>query len=334
MSVLAPLFRRLSPPGRQARLSILIFHRVLPRSDSLCPDLPDAARFHSMLRWITAWFNVLPLDAAVHRLGAGTLPERAAAITFDDGYEDNFSVALPLLREHDVPATFFIATGFLDGGRMFNDTVIEAIRGCRRPELDLENLGLGRFPLLTVQDRRAAIDACIGKLKYRPSQDRIALSERIVDCAETKVPADLMMSSQQVRELHRHGMQIGAHTVSHPMLALVAADEARREMAESRDRLRAIVDDDVILFAYPNGKPGDDFRPDHVRLAREIGFEAAVSTQPGVASALSDVMCLPRFTPWERDRVRFGLRLAANLARAPAGDAGQARLDRGDMTVS
>ncbi len=118
-------------------LSILVFHRVLPEPDPLFPDCRMRRGFARSVGWLHRWFNVLPLDEAIGRLAGGTLPERAAAITFDDGYADNFTVALPLLRERGSTATFFVATGFLDGGRMLNDTIIEAIRRCSRENLDL-----------------------------------------------------------------------------------------------------------------------------------------------------------------------------------------------------
>ena len=127
----------LSPAGHRGRLTVLIFHRVRPEPDPLFPRELDAAAFRERLSWLRAWFNVLPLDDAVDALARGSLPVRAAAITFDDGYADNHDVALPILREMGVPATFFIATGFLDGGRMWNDTVIEAIRRTPKPMLDL-----------------------------------------------------------------------------------------------------------------------------------------------------------------------------------------------------
>ena len=123
--------RWLSPGGTRARLSILIYHRVLPEPDGLFPDVPDLKRFEQELHWISRWFHVLPLDEAAARLEAGSLPPRAAAITFDDGYADNATVALPALQRAGLSATFFIATSFLDGGRMWNDTVIESVRACR-----------------------------------------------------------------------------------------------------------------------------------------------------------------------------------------------------------
>ena len=130
----------MSPAGRRARLSVLIFHRVLPQIDPLFPEEVDAQRFEQICGWLRSWFNVLPLDEAVLRLTDGALPERALAITFDDGYADNHNVALPILQRHGLVATFFIATGFLDGGRMWNDSVIESVRRTAQQEFDLRDL--------------------------------------------------------------------------------------------------------------------------------------------------------------------------------------------------
>lgn len=315
-----PMFSLLSPGGRRGRLSILIFHRVLPAPDPIFPGEASAAWFDSMLGWLKAWFNVLPLDEAVRRLAEGRLPSRAAAITFDDGYADNHDVALPLLRRHGLPATFFIATGFLDGGRMWNDSVIEAVRRCPMPELDLNGLdeagsvgSLGRHAVRTPEEKRQAIEAVIGAIKYLPLSNRATLVERIGERSGARLPDDLMMTSDQVRALRRYGMQIGGHTVSHPILATLDEGPARHEIAEGKRQLEEILAEPVTLFAYPNGKPAADYAPASVALVRELGFQAAVSTAWGAAGPTSDPFQLPRFTPWDRSRGRFALRLARNL---------------------
>ena len=128
MMLIQPFLHYLSPAGQYARLSILIFHRVLSMPDPLFPDEMHAQRFNEVCGWLKSWFNVLPLDKAVGHLKAGTLPCRAACITFDDGYSDNYHIAMPILQQHGLPCTFFIATGFMDGGCMWNDTIIEAVR--------------------------------------------------------------------------------------------------------------------------------------------------------------------------------------------------------------
>ena len=317
----APGFRlllgALSPGGRHGRLTTLIFHRVRREPDPLFPNEMHASAFRDRVRWINEWFNVLPLDEAVGALARGTLPERALAITFDDGYADNFEVALPILREHGVPATFFIATAFLDGGRMWNDTVIEAIRRTPGPSLDLSALGLGVRAVGSSQQRRDTISALLYELKYMASDIRRERSKAIASIAGQALPDDLMLMRDQVRKLAASGMGIGAHTATHPILARVDEQTARKDITDGRDALEAIIRQPVKLFAYPNGKPVEDYHATHVKMVRNIGFIAAVSTSVGAARVGDSMFELPRFTPWDTGRVRWGARLAWNLL-APA----------------
>lgn len=316
-----PLFTLLSPAGARARLNVMIFHRVLPQPDPLFPDEVDAARFDQMLGWVKSWFNVLPLDEAVRRLQEGSLPARAAALSFDDGYADNHDIALPLLQKHGLSCSFFVATGFLDGGRMWNDTLIESVRLSSRFMLDLRGLtdahgeDLGQHALGDTASRRAALGKLIERVKYLPPEPRQACVDAIASRAEISPPDDLMMSSGQVRALHRAGMQIGAHTVSHPILAKLDERQAADEIGRSRDALQTLLGEKVGLFAYPNGKPGTDYLPDvHPALVRELGFDAAVSTRWAAARTGDDAFQIPRFTPWDRGRTRFGLRLLRNFS--------------------
>lgn len=301
-----------SPRGSARRLSILIFHRVLPHIDPMFPEEPDARRFDQVLGWLKSWFNVLPLDQAVSQLQSGTLPARAAAITFDDGYADNRTVALPILQKHSLPATFFIASGFLDGGRMWNDTIIESIRTAASDVLDLRRLGLDIYRNETVQDKRLAIDALINQFKYLSHDERTTLTDGIAAELGVDPPHDLMMTSAQVREMHAAGMQIGAHTVSHPILARSAPSVAEQEIRDNKEILEELLGRPVSLFAYPNGKPGRDYLPEHCQLIRDLGFSAAVSTAWGVAGKSTDLFQLPRFTPWDLTRTKFGIRLIRN----------------------
>ena len=310
------MFNLLSPAGADARLSVLIFHRVLPKPDPLFPGEPDASRFEAQMHWLKTWFNVLPLPEAVERLRAGNLPARAASITFDDGYADNYTVALPILRRAGLPATFFIAAGYLDGGCMWNDTVINVIRKAPGPDLDLAQLKLGRYRVASLEDRRRSVGELLGKLKYLEPGERSGLVAELAGVAKIPPPRDLMLTTDQLRSLAAAGMTIGAHTISHPILSRVAEPEAHAEMAESKDRLEAITGRKVTLFAYPNGKPGTDYTMTHVRLAREAGFAAACSTGWGAAATGCDCFQIPRFTPWDRSRWRYALRLASNLRHA------------------
>jgi peptidoglycan/xylan/chitin deacetylase (PgdA/CDA1 family) len=284
------------------RLSILIFHRVLPAADPIVPGEVDAARFDRLMAIVARSFQVLPLGEAAARLREGRLPPRALCITFDDGYADNHDIALPILQRHGLPACFFIATGFLDGGRMFNDTVIEAVRRSPLDVADLSPIGLDRLPVQTVAERSAAIARILPVVKYMKPEDRPAALERLLGALRPMdLPGDLMMSSQQVRALHRAGMEIGAHTVRHPILATLDDAAAEREIVEGRDRLQVLIDAPVMLLAYPNGRPDRDYDARHSAMARRLGFAAAVTTAPGSSARDADPFQLPRFTPWDRN---------------------------------
>jgi peptidoglycan/xylan/chitin deacetylase (PgdA/CDA1 family) len=308
--------------GRWSRcLSILIYHRVIAQPDPLLPDEICAREFDWHLALLGRWFRVLALPEAVVRLRDGTLPARAACITFDDGYADNVSAALPLLLRHRLPATFFIATGYLAGGRMWNDTVIETVRRSRGRMLDGRPAGLGALDIAAPEQRRAAVERLLAALKYLPMEERQRRADELASAAGCELPSGLMMSAEGARELHRSGMQIGAHTVNHPILANVDRSRARREIEESRARLEAITGAPIRLFAYPNGKPGVDYRREHVEMVRDLGFDAAVTTARGVARSARELHQLPRFTPWDRTRLKFLLRLLHNTVSARAATA-------------
>jgi peptidoglycan/xylan/chitin deacetylase (PgdA/CDA1 family) len=314
-----PILSLLSPEADRARLSILIFHRVLPQPDPLFPGEVDARQFDQMLGWIGKWCNVLPLDQAVSRLREGRLPPRAAAITFDDGYADNHDIALPILERHGMSATFFIATSFLNGGRMWNDTVIEAVRTTRAERIDLREFGIAPpadesdWPLVSLSRRRTFISAVLGKLKYTDPALRAGLAEAVAARLGGSLPDDLMMSSAQVQQMRHRGMQIGAHTHTHPILARLDRDAVRDEILTSKRRLETLLDEPVSLFAYPNGRPTQDYAGETVEVLRELDFGVAVTTAKGAANRATDPLQLPRFTPWDRTKARFGLRFAANL---------------------
>jgi len=314
--VLRSLYTLASPAGPRGGLSVLIFHRVLAQADPLFPQETDARRFDAVCGWLRDWCNVLPLDTAVRRLQEGRLPARALAITFDDGYADNHDVALPILARHGLAATFFVATGFLDGGRMWNDTLIESLRRTPLAKLDVEGLGAGvpTFEVDTAAQKRAAIDTLIAHAKYMQVHARERFVDEVARRCRVEPPGELMLSSQQVRQLRAAGMQIGAHTVSHPILARLPAEGARQEILASKKVLESLLQEPIGLFAYPNGKPERDYGVEAVDIVRECGFDAAFSTAPGVARTGADPYQLPRFTPWDHTRTRFGLRLIRNAA--------------------
>lgn len=299
-------------PCRPA-LTILIFHRVLSTVDPLRPGEPDTERFDRLMRFLARNFCVLPLADAVERLSTGRLPRRACCITFDDGYADNLTNALPVLQRHRLPATVFVATGYLDGGRMFNDAVIDAIALTRKTSLDLSEVELGSHRLDDVAAKQAAISAILGKIKFRAPEIRDAQIGRILDLAECDpLPNDIMLTSEQLLELSNRGVEIGGHTVAHTILTTLDDARALEEMLNGKQQIESITGRPVSSFAYPNGKPGRDYAQRHVELARRAGFARAVTTASGVGRYGGDVFQLPRFTPWADAPLKAAMQLVRN----------------------
>jgi peptidoglycan/xylan/chitin deacetylase (PgdA/CDA1 family) len=306
-----------SPGGSQGKLSILIFHRVLPAPDPLFPGEVDRARFDRICSWLRGWFNVLPLELAYQRLLDGSLPERALAITFDDGYRDNAEIAMPVLQAHGLTATFFVATGYLDDGCMWNDKIIEAIRHTRREHLDTADLVGGcneRLSLASIDSRRAAISTMLRRAKYLEQRERLKVADAALKELSVEQPRDLMLQKSQLCDLSRGGMSVGAHTVSHPILALCEESHALSELRGSKAAIEALLQVPVRLLAYPNGVPGDDISEREPRLAREAGYLLAVTTRWGYSTASSNPFMLPRFSPWDQDRLGYGIRMIRNLS--------------------
>tara|TARA_R110002073_G_scaffold3741_1_gene24630 strand:- start:918 stop:1910 length:993 start_codon:yes stop_codon:yes gene_type:complete len=313
--ILNTLAQLLSPAGKSARLSIVIYHRVLVEPDLLLGDKGDAETFDLHLNYLTSHFNILPLHEAVQRLQNGTLPSRAVCITFDDGYADNAEIALPILQKYGVSATFFIAAGFVNGGMMWNDKVIELIRRASGDFLDLREMGLERYKINSLLLRQEALFSILDTLKYQPFETRRLQVEKLCELIPVTIPENFMMTPNQLRMLHSAGMEIGGHTVNHPILARLADNDAYTEIADGKEILENIIRGPIRLFAYPNGKPCKDYLPAHTAMLRRIGFEAAVSTAWGTAKNGNDLYQLPRFTPWDTGRLRFVLRMMQNMRK-------------------
>lgn len=309
------MLRFLSGPpaaGPRAQLSVLTFHRVLPEKDPLQSSEPSAAEFEAWLSGWSKWFRFRLLSEAVSELRNGQIAEHTACVTFDDGYANNLEVAAPILSRLGVPATFFIATGFSSGGMMFNDKLTHVFRAAQGGELDLSLHDLGRWPVEGVDARRDSMNAVIRKVKHLKYAERETITNAIVLQSNTDVDSQPMMTSQQVKKLSSMGFEIGAHTVSHPILRELADADAEREIRTSREQLQTLTGQKVEMFAYPNGRPGDDYDLRHTKMVKDAGFIGAVSTIPGAASMQSDLYQIPRFTPWYGASWKSGVQFLRN----------------------
>lgn len=310
------LLRGVSPARRG--LLVLTYHRVLQRPDPMLPGEVDAAAFRWQLTFLARHFQLLTLREALDQLYSGSLRRLTAVVTFDDGYANNAEVALPIMRSLGVPGTFFVASGFLDGGRMWNDSVIESVRQAPGDALDLSAFGLGRQSLLGPGARAAIAARLLNALKYLPPDERDDRVAEVSRLAAATLPGDVMMTRTQVRELHEAGMEIGGHTVSHPILSEVDDARAAEEIAANAADIALITGAAPQSFAYPNGIPGRDFLPVHRQMVADTGYRYAVTTAWGRADARMDPLLVPRIVLWSRTVPRLTFNLARALGKPPA----------------
>lgn len=301
-------------PSYKSRLCIVNYHRILEAPDPLLENEPDVTTFREHMKMLADCFQVLPMEQALAALKQGRLPSRAVCITFDDGYSSVHDLALPVLREFGLPATLFVTSGYVGNGEnMWNDRIIDAIRRAPGEVLDLRASGAGTYPIGNTPARSLAVRQVTAHAKYLPPEGRRRL---VAELESLTGPGTrpLMLDADMVRKLQASGVEIGAHTVSHPILTSLPDEDARAEIADSKTDLEAILGQPVRYFAYPNGKTGLDFDERHVAMVREAGFSAAFSTTPGPVGPSDDFYTLPRARPWDASTFFYMLRLMRWLA--------------------
>jgi peptidoglycan/xylan/chitin deacetylase (PgdA/CDA1 family) len=303
------LWRAAARLRSHGKLVILTYHRILPQRDALLVDDVDASEFAWQMELLARCFRVRPLPEAVAALYAGELEPGTVCVTLDDGYADNHDLALPVRQRLGLTATFFVATAFLNGGRMWNDTVIEALRLTRATSVDSAELGLGTLTTASLAERKRAIEHCIGALKYLPPQERERRCERLAALCDVELPRNMMMTDAMVAALARAGMDIGGHTHNHPIMATVGEEEAATEIRAGVDYLTRVTGKPIVSFAYPNGRPMQDYTLRDANLVRDAGLALAVTTARGVSDKSSDRYQLARLAPWDRTATRFLLRI-------------------------
>lgn len=282
----------------EGRLAVFLFHKVPTASEPLSPHELPLSGFEQALDFIADNYQTIPLTDAVRRLGQRQLGGRLAAITFDDGYPSWSREVAAALEARQLPASFFITTGQLAGPPIWNERLAWMVEHFDGDTLAGETLRLPDLPMCTLEDKRRALQCLDFHLKYLPPQLREMQLAWLSTHVRPGIAAPQRMTQQDVEHLASRGFEIGAHTVSHPILAMCDRAKARAEMGDCKDQLEAICRTPILGFAYPNGKPDIDFSRLHVQWAQELGYRYAVTSHPGIASRDTPIFQIPRFTPW------------------------------------
>jgi len=296
----------------QGKLNILIYHQVPEEHDAMRPSEPDQAQFRWQMELIKKYYTPISLSDAIQCLKENSLPSNAVCITFDDGYINNLTVAAPILNALKIPATVFVATDFLHGQNMWNDRVMDIVADTSFKQLDLSSIALGQVELSDIEQRRKLAYKIINAIKYQPIDQRNQLIDKIYQDNGQQEYASRMMSEQQVQMLFEQGIEIGAHTQSHPILSEMPLEQQQQQIVESKAILEQIIGQPLTGFAYPNGKWQKDYNQESRDIVASTGFSYAVSTNWGVSTKDTDTYQLNRFSPWDKSALKFHLRLLRN----------------------
>ncbi|MEI6535305.1 MAG: polysaccharide deacetylase family protein [Verrucomicrobiaceae bacterium] len=281
--------------------SILAFHGLREDDDATLLDNSLHTKksvFKQICIHLSKHYQVLPLAQIVDHLKEGIpLPKRSVAITFDDGYESNYQLAFPILRQYSLPATVFLTTGFIDRTeRLWFHRLECALLNSRSKSVSHEKSNL---KLDSTAARAHALSVLAAHLKSLPQEEMTSALEEIesrLDSSSPDLPTALNpMSWNQVREMRDSRLiDFGAHTHRHLILGRCTTETARTEITQSRNRIQAELGAAPNLFAYPNGQPGD-YHAVTAALLDEAGFNAAVTMSPGFAKSGSNLFTLPRY---------------------------------------
>ncbi|WFG44943.1 polysaccharide deacetylase family protein [Pseudonocardia alni] len=300
---------------RSDRLLLLGYHNI--ESTWRWPARPGVGRrrFAGHVRALSRFANVLPLDSAVADLQAGrALPERAVAITFDDGYRDNLDVAVPILAAAGAPATVFLVPGFLSGTVVpWWEYLAHAVHTTRRPVLPFRGRELSLDGARARAGALAVVEEAVKELDDRTRQDEVrSVVERLEPPEEFDHRA-LFLDWDGAAGLVDAGIGIGSHTTSHSILSREHPAEQASDLLHSRFELMNVLGTTVDGLAYPNGTRADYDRHS-IDGARSAGHRYAVTTTPGPSDGTTPRFELRRRLVLSTQPVeRFVARLARDL---------------------
>lgn len=291
--------RRLRPRGL-----VLLYHRVVtiesdPQWLAVAPE-----RFSAQMEILAREFRPMPLREMLEAARKGRLPKRAVSVTFDDGYADNLHLAKPILEKFEVPATVFVATGMIGQAREFWWDELGALLlddprsahwhvlqpGSDTPSQATYRESCGRIRTMPVEAREAMLDeiaATIGTLRSGRESHRV-------------------MTADELRLLAQDGLvEVGAHTVNHPVLSSLDPASQQEELSGSKRQLEEIIGRPVPTFSYPFGTT-DDYNAASVAAAREAGFECGCSNFEGPVNARVNPFEVPRYLvrDWSGDEFK------------------------------
>jgi peptidoglycan/xylan/chitin deacetylase (PgdA/CDA1 family) len=276
---------------------VLMYHRVLETVSEepvfVQPGMyVTAVTFRKHLDFLKKHLIVLPLGELVKRIEDGKSVNGCCSITFDDGWIDNYTVAFPILKELNVPATIFIVTSYVGAHKLFWPEEFSLL---------IQQAGLARSPLPPnissllffnkKYDEKNALNQAIEVMKLQTPDQREDILDSLRSISSGYLPPKMMIDWEEVRIMHESGLiDFGAHTANHVILTQVPLWRAEQEIMQSQYDIKSQLGFEADLFAYPNG----NFSKDLQSKLKKSGFRAAVTTHKDMLHRNTPVYEIPR----------------------------------------
>ncbi len=305
-----PRFDRVKTP----KFVILCYHGIGEAGNPL-GVAPPRELFEAQMRFLRENYRVATLDEACRELSSGAKTEPGVVVTFDDGYRSAYTVAFPILQKYRLPATVYLTIESVETGQVaWYDRVFLAMTVAPSGELQLDLQGPWRFQLNSLEDRLRAALEVVALLRTLPNSQR----RKCCQLLENKIglPPNALSSRvltwEEIHTMHQAGIAFGSHTLTHPVVSQLTAQELEQELGASKCLLEKKLGNSVLDFAFPFGKASDCSAAALSTLAR-CGYRSAVTTVPGVNTS--------QVNPFELRRLQVGFdgslaRFAFDLGRA------------------
>ncbi len=277
---------------------ILMYHRISTTAVEPNWLAVTPTNFAQQMAYLRQAYHPIQLAELIDCLQKGSLPQRAVVITFDDGYRDNLTCALPQLEATGNPATIFVTTGHIDSEREpwwdeLKHFLLESTQAPSYLALQIEQRAY-HWSTATRAERIKVHCGLENLMRPLPSYVNDTILDQLAVWTGTYRrfhPAYHTITSAELHELARHSLiELGAHTMTHPILPTLPLDAQFNEIVGSRYRLEKMINKPVLSFAYPNG----DYNEQTRQLVDAAGYRLACTTTTGCVQHGDNVFQLRR----------------------------------------
>lgn len=272
---------------------ILSFHRIIPDADQAkyTPTLPylTAGNFEKLIAYLRSKYCIQSLEDWI----SGGRKKTGLILTFDDGWQDNYLLAFPVLKKHNVPATIFVAVDFIGTTtefwqvklfRQLQELSLEEVQSW--PDSELKRKIIGIFKAGFGPDTYRFL---VRYLKSKPRKELESLLEPLFS-RDSRKPEPAVLGWEEIKEMRQSGIDFGSHTLNHIILPVENDETIREELQSSRQILEQHLNKPVRYFAYPSGEYDERAKA----LVRQAGYAAAFSTKEDINTSLTDPFELGR----------------------------------------